>query len=74
MMTDAARDRLPEILRDIVNTDRALAVVRAQISGPVVAIKVARQARAKLQARREMTAAAEHLYGPRHGEDSPSRA
>lgn len=74
MLSDAARERLPEILRDIVDADRALGAVRAQIAGPVVPFAAARAARNKLQARREMTASAEHLYGHRRGGGGTTRA
>lgn len=74
MLSDADRDRLPEILRDIVNTDRALAAVREQIARPVVPLAAVRAAKNKLQARREMTASAEYLFGPRLGGGGPASA
>lgn len=70
-MTEAQRARLPEILRDIVEADEALASIRASLASRVIPFDLARRARLKFQARREMSAAAEKLYGHRLAGDGP---
>ena len=73
-MTETQRARLPEILRDIVEADEALVAIRASLSSRVVPFDLARRARLKFQARREMSAAAERLYGHRLAGNGPALA
>jgi hypothetical protein len=74
MMTEAQRARLPEILRDIIAADEALASIRAGLAEKVLPFDLVRRARSKFQARREMSAAAEHLYGRRLTGNGPALA
>lgn len=74
MLKDAEYDRLPGILRRIVDCDRDLAAVRRTIAASVLSITVARGARRELIYRRALTAEAEKLYGHRLAGAGPATA
>lgn len=74
MLTGPEYDRLPGVLRRIVDCDRGLATVRSTIAATVLSIDVARGARREFWHRRALTAEAEHLYGHRLAGAGPATA
>ncbi|TXM65741.1 hypothetical protein [Methylobacterium sp. WL120] len=74
MLTEPEYDRLPGILRRIVDADRALVAVRRTIAASVLSIDVARGARRELTHRRALSAEAERLYGHRLAGAGPASA
>ena len=73
-MTDAQYDRLPGILRRIVDADREMDAVRQAICAPVLSIDRARAAAKTFRHRRAMTAEAEKQYGHRLAGAGPALA
>ena len=74
MLTEPAYDRLPGVLRRIVDADRRLAPVRKALRAPVVAIGILRGARRDLDHRRALTVEAARLYGHRLAGSGPATA
>ncbi|WP_375453730.1 hypothetical protein [uncultured Methylobacterium sp.] len=73
-MTDTEYDRLPGILRRIVDADRSDVAWRGAIRKPVVKFNVARVMHRRLKHRRALSAEAERLYGHKLAGTGPATA
>ncbi|WP_375455737.1 hypothetical protein [uncultured Methylobacterium sp.] len=72
MLTAAEYDRLPGILRRIVDADRSNAPWLNAIREPVITFNVAKAVGRRLQHRRALSAEADKLYGHRLAGTGPA--
>ena len=73
-MTEAQRDRLPEILREIVDLDRNIEKLRLGIAEAVVSIDTVASFASRRSLRRELSKMASDLYGYQLRGSDPTHA